>query len=64
MDHDSTDNSGAPKPRLPRQGSQPDLPPQELVDVPLERPRNQVRTRNDPEFAHLRTHILELVTRG
>jgi NitT/TauT family transport system ATP-binding protein len=37
---------------------------QELVDVPLERPRNQVRTRNDPEFAHLRTHILELVTKG
>ncbi|MDX6317559.1 MAG: NitT/TauT family transport system ATP-binding protein [Nocardioidaceae bacterium] len=37
---------------------------QKLVDVPLERPRNQVRTRNDPEFAHLRTHILELVTTG
>jgi NitT/TauT family transport system ATP-binding protein len=37
---------------------------QELVDIPLERPRNQVRTRNDPQFAHLRTHILELVTRG
>ena len=36
----------------------------QLVDIPLERPRNQVRTRNDPEFAHLRTHILELVTGG
>ncbi|GAB3365387.1 ABC transporter ATP-binding protein [Modestobacter lapidis] len=36
----------------------------ELVDVPLGRPRNQVHTRNDPAFAALRTHILELVTQG
>ena len=36
----------------------------ELVDVPLERPRNQARTRNDPHFAALRTDILELVTTG
>jgi excinuclease ABC subunit C len=31
MDHDSTDNSEAPKPPLPEQDSQSDLPPQEFV---------------------------------
>ncbi|HKO70377.1 MAG TPA: excinuclease ABC subunit UvrC [Bradyrhizobium sp.] len=31
MDHDSTDNSEAPKPGLPQQSSQPDVPPQELA---------------------------------
>ena len=36
----------------------------QLVDIPLERPRNQAHTRNDPQFAHLRTYILELVTGG
>jgi NitT/TauT family transport system ATP-binding protein len=34
----------------------------EIVPVPLARPRSQTGTRNDPEFAHLRTRILEMVT--
>jgi NitT/TauT family transport system ATP-binding protein len=34
----------------------------EVVPVPLARPRSQTGTRNDPEFAHLRTRILEMVT--
>jgi NitT/TauT family transport system ATP-binding protein len=34
----------------------------EVVSVPLARPRSQTGTRNDPEFAHLRTRILEMVT--
>ena len=37
---------------------------QELVDVPLQRPRSQAHTRNDPAFAALRTKILELVSGG
>ncbi|MGZ4505619.1 MAG: ABC transporter ATP-binding protein [Blastococcus sp.] len=35
---------------------------EEVVPVPLGRPRSQAGTRNDPEFAHLRTRILEMVT--
>jgi NitT/TauT family transport system ATP-binding protein len=35
---------------------------QEIVPVPLPRPRDQAVTRNDPEFARLRTRILEMVT--
>ena len=35
---------------------------EEIVDVPLPRPRSQVGTRDDPQFAHLRTRILEMVT--
>ena len=31
MDHDSADNSEAPKPKLPQQGSEPDMPSQELA---------------------------------
>jgi NitT/TauT family transport system ATP-binding protein len=34
----------------------------EVVPVPLPRPRSQTATRNDPEFAALRTRILEMVT--
>ena len=36
----------------------------DVVTVPLPRPRNQAVTRNDPEFAHLRTRILQMVTGG
>ena len=35
----------------------------ELVTVPLTNPREQAATRNDPEFASLRTRLLGLVTR-
>jgi NitT/TauT family transport system ATP-binding protein len=34
----------------------------EVVPVPLPRPRSQTVTRNDPQFAALRTRILEMVT--
>jgi NitT/TauT family transport system ATP-binding protein len=35
---------------------------EEIVPVRLPRPRSQTDTRNDPEFAHLRTRILQMVT--
>jgi NitT/TauT family transport system ATP-binding protein len=34
----------------------------EIVPVSLPRPRSQTDTRNDPEFARLRTRILQMVT--
>ncbi|MBF9129729.1 ABC transporter ATP-binding protein [Plantactinospora sp. S1510] len=34
----------------------------EIVDIPLERPRNQLTTRSSKTFGQLRRHLLELVT--
>lgn len=34
----------------------------EIVDIPLERPRNQLTTRSSEAFGQLRRHLLELVT--
>lgn len=34
----------------------------EVVDIPLERPRNQLRTRSHEMFGQLRNHLLELVS--
>src|SRR6476646_6149392 len=36
MDHDSTEKQKASAPRTPRRGSQPDLPPQELVAADID----------------------------
>jgi NitT/TauT family transport system ATP-binding protein len=33
----------------------------EIVDVPLPRPRDQVETKELPEFAHLRAHVYRLI---
>src|SRR3954451_15530107 len=33
----------------------------EIVDVPLPRPRDQVDTKELPEFAHLRGHVYRLI---
>jgi NitT/TauT family transport system ATP-binding protein len=35
---------------------------EEIVDVPLERPRSQLGTRSSEEFGRLRRHLMELVT--
>ena len=35
---------------------------QEIVDIPLERPRTQLTTRSDEAFGRLRRHLMELVT--
>jgi NitT/TauT family transport system ATP-binding protein len=35
---------------------------QEIVDVPLERPRTQLGTRSSEAFSRLRRHLMELVT--
>ena len=34
----------------------------EEIPVPLAKPRDQVTTKDDPQFAHLRTHIYSLIT--
>jgi NitT/TauT family transport system ATP-binding protein len=34
---------------------------QEVVDVPLPRPRDQVSTKHDPAFAELRTEVLKMI---
>jgi len=36
---------------------------QEVLDVPLPRPRDQVATKELPEFAHLRAHIYRAIKR-
>jgi NitT/TauT family transport system ATP-binding protein len=36
---------------------------QEIVDVPLGQPRDQVQTKERPEFAHLRAHIWRSIKR-
>jgi len=36
---------------------------QEIVDVPLGQPRDQVQTKERPEFAHLRAHIWTSIKR-
>lgn len=33
----------------------------EIVDVPLSRPRSQIKTKSDPTFVQLRTHVLEQI---
>jgi NitT/TauT family transport system ATP-binding protein len=35
---------------------------EEIVQVPLDRPRNQLVTRSSETFAQLRRHLMELVT--
>jgi NitT/TauT family transport system ATP-binding protein len=35
----------------------------EMVDVPLPRPRNQIETKELPDFVHLRAHVYRLVKR-
>ncbi|MGY1840279.1 MULTISPECIES: ABC transporter ATP-binding protein [unclassified Modestobacter] len=35
---------------------------EEIVEVPLERPRSQLETRSSETFGHLRRHLMELVT--
>jgi NitT/TauT family transport system ATP-binding protein len=35
----------------------------EILDVPLPRPRDQVETKELPEFAHLRAHVYRLIKR-
>jgi NitT/TauT family transport system ATP-binding protein len=34
----------------------------EIVDVPLDRPRNQLSTRSSQTFGQLRSHLMRLVT--
>jgi NitT/TauT family transport system ATP-binding protein len=34
---------------------------EEIIDVPLPRPRHQVETKELPEFAHLRAHVYRLI---
>ena len=36
---------------------------QETLDVPLPRPRDQVTTKELPEFAHLRAHVYRAIKR-
>jgi NitT/TauT family transport system ATP-binding protein len=36
---------------------------QEIVEVPLGQPRDQVQTKERPEFAHLRAHIWRSIKR-
>jgi NitT/TauT family transport system ATP-binding protein len=36
---------------------------QEVLDVPLPRPRDQVQTKELPEFAHLRAHVYRAIKR-
>ena len=35
----------------------------EILDVPLPQPRDQVETKELPEFAHLRAHVYRLIKR-
>jgi NitT/TauT family transport system ATP-binding protein len=35
----------------------------EILDVGLPRPRDQVETKELPEFAHLRAHVYRLIKR-
>jgi len=36
---------------------------QEVLDVPLPQPRDQVQTKERPEFAHLRAHVWRAIKR-
>jgi NitT/TauT family transport system ATP-binding protein len=37
---------------------------EELVPIGLPRPRDQVKTKSEPEFAEKRAHVIELIKRG